>query len=114
MSGTDFYYESLRSSPKIVNTVPGSTEESLLHQLRTEAIEGAMKLARYATSATSSSPSTAASTAAPWALSRSPHPNPRNERLWRAPRRIDTSLSQRIPLRARPHCRNLRAKSWKH
>src|SRR6202171_2216885 len=51
MSGTDFYYESLpQLAQKLVNTVPGSEEKkAFFTNSGTEAIEGAMKLARYAT-----------------------------------------------------------------
>jgi len=51
MSGTDFYYEVLpQLAQKLVNTVPGSAEKkAFFTNSGTEAIEGAMKLARYAT-----------------------------------------------------------------
>ena len=51
MSGTDFYYESLpQLAEKLVRTVPGSGEKkAFFTNSGTEAIEGAMKLARYAT-----------------------------------------------------------------
>src|SRR5260221_7120737 len=51
MSGTDFYYESLpQLAQKLVNTVPGPEEKkAFFTNSGTEAIEGAMKLARYAT-----------------------------------------------------------------
>ena len=51
MSGTDFYYESLpQLAEKLVATVPGSqTKKAFFTNSGTEAIEGAMKLARYAT-----------------------------------------------------------------
>src|SRR5712671_2084703 len=51
MSGTDFYYESLpQLAEKLVNTVPGSDpKKAFFTNSGTEAIEGAMKLARYAT-----------------------------------------------------------------
>jgi len=51
MSGTDFYYESLpQLAQKLVDTVPGSDpKKAFFTNSGTEAIEGAMKLARYAT-----------------------------------------------------------------
>jgi 4-aminobutyrate aminotransferase len=51
MSGTDFYYESLpQLAEKLVNTVPGpDPKKAFFTNSGTEAIEGAMKLARYAT-----------------------------------------------------------------
>src|SRR6266478_4417314 len=51
MSGTDFYYESLpQLAQKLVNTVPGpEPKKAFFTNSGTEAIEGAMKLARYAT-----------------------------------------------------------------
>jgi 4-aminobutyrate aminotransferase len=51
MSGTDFYYESLpQVAEKLVRTVPGSeAKKAFFANSGTEAIEGAMKLARYAT-----------------------------------------------------------------
>src|SRR5579872_4949427 len=51
MSGTDFYYEVLpQLAQKLVNTVPGAEEKkAFFTNSGTEAIEGAMKLARYAT-----------------------------------------------------------------
>ena len=51
MSGTDFYYESLpQLAEKLVRTVPGSGDKkAFFTNSGTEAIEGAMKLARYAT-----------------------------------------------------------------
>jgi 4-aminobutyrate aminotransferase len=51
MSGTDFYYESLpQLAEKLVNTVPGADpKKAFFTNSGTEAIEGAMKLARYAT-----------------------------------------------------------------
>src|SRR2546423_1531952 len=51
MSGTDFYYESLpQLAEKLAKTVPGSEEKKVFFtNSGTEAIEGAMKLARYAT-----------------------------------------------------------------
>jgi 4-aminobutyrate aminotransferase len=51
MSGTDFYYESLPLlAEKLVNTVPGADQKkAFFTNSGTEAIEGAMKLARYAT-----------------------------------------------------------------
>src|SRR5712671_5327544 len=51
MSGTDFYYESLpQLAEKLVNTVPGSDpKKAFFTNSGTEAIEGAIKLARYAT-----------------------------------------------------------------
>src|SRR6266403_445203 len=51
MSGTDFYYESLpQLAEKLVNTIPGSDpKKAFFTNSGTEAIEGAMKLARYAT-----------------------------------------------------------------
>ena len=51
MSGTDFYYESLpQLAEKLVNTVPGSdAKKAFFTNSGTEAIEGAIKLARYAT-----------------------------------------------------------------
>ncbi|HLZ91968.1 MAG TPA: acetyl ornithine aminotransferase family protein [Candidatus Acidoferrum sp.] len=51
MSGTDFYYESLpQLAEKLVNTVPGPDEKkAFFTNSGTEAIEGAIKLARYAT-----------------------------------------------------------------
>jgi 4-aminobutyrate aminotransferase len=51
MSGTDFYYESLpQLAQKLVNTVPGAEpKKAFFTNSGTEAIEGAMKLARYAT-----------------------------------------------------------------
>jgi 4-aminobutyrate aminotransferase len=51
MSGTDFYYESLPLlAEKLVNTVPGADpKKAFFTNSGTEAIEGAMKLARYAT-----------------------------------------------------------------
>src|SRR5260370_11831062 len=51
MSGTDFYYESLpQLAQKLVNTVPGAeAKKAFFTNSGTEAIEGAMKLARYAT-----------------------------------------------------------------
>jgi 4-aminobutyrate aminotransferase len=51
MSGTDFYYESLpQLAEKLVNTVPGAEpKKAFFTNSGAEAIEGAMKLARYAT-----------------------------------------------------------------
>src|SRR5207302_3342477 len=51
MSGTDFYYESLpQLAEKLVNTVPGTDQKkAFFTNSGTEAIEGAIKLARYAT-----------------------------------------------------------------
>jgi 4-aminobutyrate aminotransferase len=51
MSGTDFYYEVLpQLGQKLINTVPGSEEKkAFFTNSGTEAIEGAMKLSRYAT-----------------------------------------------------------------
>ena len=51
MSGTDFYYESLpQLAQKLVNTVPGAeAKKAFFTNSGTEAIEGAKKLARYAT-----------------------------------------------------------------
>ncbi len=51
MSGTDFYYESLPLlAEKITKTVPGSEpKKAFFTNSGTEAIEGAIKLARYAT-----------------------------------------------------------------
>ena len=51
MSGTDFYYASLpQLAEKLVRTVPGSeAKKAFFTNSGTEAIEGAMKLARYAT-----------------------------------------------------------------
>jgi len=51
MSGTDFYYEVLpQLAQKLVSTVPGAEEKkAFFTNSGTEAIEGAMKLARYAT-----------------------------------------------------------------
>src|SRR6058998_3354088 len=48
MSGTDFYYQSLpQLAEKLVNTVPGSDpKKAFFTNSGTEAIEGAMKLAR--------------------------------------------------------------------
>src|SRR5260370_34557413 len=51
MSGTDFYYESLPLlAERLGKTVPGSGEEKVFFtNSRTEAVEAAMKSARYAT-----------------------------------------------------------------
>ena len=51
MSGTDFYYESLpQLAEKLAKTVPGPEEKKVFFtNSGTEAIEGAMKLARYTT-----------------------------------------------------------------
>src|SRR3981081_644468 len=51
MSGTDFYYESLpQLAEKLVTAVPGSDpKKAFFTNPGAEAIEGAMKLARYAT-----------------------------------------------------------------
>src|SRR5882762_920971 len=51
MSGTDFYYESLpQLAEKLVNTVPGKEQKKVFFgNSGTEAVEGAIKLARYAT-----------------------------------------------------------------
>ena len=51
MSGTDFYYESLPYlAERLANTVPGAEEKKVFFcNSGTEAVEGAIKLARYAT-----------------------------------------------------------------
>jgi 4-aminobutyrate aminotransferase len=51
MSGTDFYYESLPLlAERLVKTVPGNEDKKVFFtNSGTEAIEGAVKLARYAT-----------------------------------------------------------------
>jgi 4-aminobutyrate aminotransferase len=51
MSGTDFYYESMPAlAERIAATVPGSEAKKVFFcNSGTEAVEGAMKLARYAT-----------------------------------------------------------------
>jgi 4-aminobutyrate aminotransferase len=51
MSGTDFYYENLpQAAQRLAATVPGSADKKVFFtNSGTEAIEGAMKLARYAT-----------------------------------------------------------------
>ncbi|HYK38593.1 MAG TPA: aminotransferase class III-fold pyridoxal phosphate-dependent enzyme, partial [Candidatus Eremiobacteraceae bacterium] len=51
MSGTDFYYESLPYlAERLGKTVPGAEEKKVFFcNSGTEAIEGAIKLARYAT-----------------------------------------------------------------
>src|SRR5438046_3331612 len=51
MSGTDFYYESLPYlAERLAKTVPGSEDKKVFFtNSGTEAIEGAVKLARYAT-----------------------------------------------------------------
>ncbi len=51
MSGTDFYYESLpRFARKLAGTVPGAEAKKVFFcNSGTEALEGAIKLARYAT-----------------------------------------------------------------
>ena len=51
MSGTDFYYESLpQLAEKLVATVPGAEAKKVFFtNSGTEAIEGAIKLARYST-----------------------------------------------------------------
>ena len=51
MSGTDFYYESMPLlAERIAATVPGSEAKKVFFtNSGTEAVEGAMKLARYAT-----------------------------------------------------------------
>jgi 4-aminobutyrate aminotransferase len=51
MSGTDFYYESLpQLAEKFTKTVPGSEDKKVFFcNSGTEAVEGAIKLARYAT-----------------------------------------------------------------
>ena len=51
MSGTDFYYESMpQLAEKLVNTTPGADAKKVFFtNSGTEAIEGAIKLARYST-----------------------------------------------------------------
>src|ERR1700687_2442830 len=51
MSGTDFYYESMpRFAEKLAATVPGPEAKKVFFtNSGTEAVEGAIKLARYAT-----------------------------------------------------------------
>jgi len=50
MSGTDFYYESLPAvAERLANTVPGEAKKVFFCNSGTEAVEGAVKLARYAT-----------------------------------------------------------------
>src|SRR6266702_4251021 len=51
MSGTDFYYESLPLlAERLVKTVPGNEDKKVFFtNSGTEAVEGALKLARYAT-----------------------------------------------------------------
>src|SRR5690348_15689264 len=51
MSGTDFYYESLpQLAERLVRTMPGAEHKKVFFgNSGTEAVEGAIKLARYAT-----------------------------------------------------------------
>jgi 4-aminobutyrate aminotransferase len=51
MSGTDFYYESMpQLAEKLVNTMPGAEAKKVFFtNSGTEAVEGAIKLARYST-----------------------------------------------------------------
>src|SRR5277367_796206 len=50
MSGTDFYYESMpQLAEKLVNTLPGAPKKAFFTNSGAEAVEGAIKLARYAT-----------------------------------------------------------------
>ena len=106
MSGTDFYYESMpQLAERLSKTMPGAESKKVFFtNSGTEAIEGAIKLARYATKRDKMVAFYGCFHGRSMGVEIDAA-----QRVWRAAQwRRAHSLPVRLPLRARPHRGNLR------